>query len=440
MRTDNNDNGVSDLGPAGRVRSPGGATIPSGGRRRVATPSPPAAATTDGARVQLVFLPAGERTWTVVDAEHRSVTAVEEYLEYLRVLGRSPNTVKSYARALALWWQFLGTFELDWQQVRLEDFGRFLAWLRSGDTPQVASIERRAPRFSEETIAVRVQAVASFYRYHHFNGVEAASRLYERVFAGGRAYKPMLEHLARRTGSSHSVIRVSRRRRGTPPTLRPEQVEAIQDACATWNPATREWSGSVRDRLLWSVLAETGMRLGEAVGLQHRDWHTGLGDTPWLEIVPRDHPHGVRVKGGAYRKLFVSDELDRLYGDYLFDLCERGIELAVEDLDAHWIFVNLHREPRFAPLRPESVRGQVLRLRRDLAGRVPERFTPHWLRHTHATALLLSGVPDHVVSRRLGHADIQTTQNLYGWVTEEAEQRTMAEWKAITERWRVSSC
>jgi len=188
------------------------------------------------------------------------------------------------------------------------------------------------------------------------------------------------------------------------------------------------------------LLAETGMRLGEALALQHRDWHTGLGDTPWLEVVPHEHPHGARVKGGAYRKLFVSDELDRLYGDYLFDLCDRGADLDVEDLDVHWIFVNLEREPRFAPLRAETVRSQVLRLRRDLAGRVPVAFTPHWLRHTHATALLLSGVPDHVVSRRLGHADIQTTQNLYGWVSEEAEQRTVADWKAITERWRVSAC
>ena len=54
-----------------------------------------------------------------------------------------------------------------------------------------------------------------------------------------------------------------------------------------------------------------------------------------------------------------------------------------------------------------------------------------------STALLLSGVAEHVVSRRLGHTDIQTTQNLYGWVSEEAEQRTVAEWKALTERWRT---
>jgi len=37
--------------------------------------------------------------------DHRPVAAAEEYLEFLRVQGTSPNTVKSYARALALWWQ-----------------------------------------------------------------------------------------------------------------------------------------------------------------------------------------------------------------------------------------------------------------------------------------------------------------------------------------------
>jgi integrase/recombinase XerD len=68
---------------------------------------------------------------------------------------------------------------------------------------------------------------------------------------------------------------------------------------------------------------------------------------------------------------------------------------------------------------------------------LPAEFTPHWLRHTHATALLMSGIAEHVVSRRLGHADIQTTQNLYGWVSEEAEQRTVAQWQQLTAGWRT---
>ena len=158
----------------------------------------------------------------------------------------------------------------------------------------------------------------------------------------------------------------------------------------------------------------------------------GLGDTPFVEVVPRqDHPHGLRVKNGGYRKIYVSDELDRLYGEYLWRLCDAGADVAVGDLDGWWVFVNLARGPRFAPLRAETVAWQVRRLRRVLEGRVPAKFTPHWLRHTHATALLLSGVAEHVVSRRLGHMDIQTTQNLYGWVSEDAEQCTVAQWQQI---------
>ena len=393
---------------------------------------------TGACRTQRLVLPGGERTWTVLDGEHRVVAAAEEYLEYLRMLGRSPNTVKSYARALALWWQFLDVYELAWDAVAIEDLGRFLGWLRSGDEPGLASIERRPARFSEGTVALRLQAVCSLYRYHHFNGVEAASRLYERVFTGRHAYKPMLEHLARRRGYERRVVRVSRPRPATPPTLTPEQVGLILDACARWDPAARGWRGSVRDRLLWALLAESGMRLGEALALQHRDWHTGLGDTPFVEVVPRDdHPHGLRVKNGGYRRIYISDELDRLYGEYLWRLCDAGADIAVGDLDGWWVFVNLAREPRFAPMRAETVAWQVRRLRRVLEGRVPAAFTPHWLRHTHATALLLSGIAEHVVSRRLGHLDIQTTQNLYGWVSEDAEQRTVAQWQQLTATWRT---
>ena len=109
----------------------------------------------------------------------------------------------------------------------------------------------------------------------------------------------------------------------------------------------------------------------------------------------------MRAKSG-YRRVYVSDELDRLYGEYVWQLCEAGADLATDDFDGTCVFVNLDREPRFAPWRPESVYDLVDRLRRQLSGQVPQAWTPHWMRHSHATALLLSGVPVHVVSRRLG--------------------------------------
>jgi integrase len=195
----------------------------------------------------------------------------------------------------------------------------------------------------------------------------------------------------------------------------------------------------VRDRLLWALLAETGLRLGEALGLQHRDWHTGRGDTPFVEVVPRAHPHRVRVKGGRYRRLYVSDDLDRLYGEYLWQLCDAGADLAVNDMDAAYVFVNLAGGARFAPWRPESVYDLVRRLHRDLGGRVPVGWTPHWFRHSHATALLLAGVPVHVVSRRLGHADVATTLEMYAHVTEDAAMRAVGEWRAFTAGWPAAA-
>jgi hypothetical protein len=157
--------------------------------------------------------------------------------------------------------------------------------------------------------------------------------------------------------------------------LTPGQIERICEACASWDTETWGWRGSVRNRLLWMLLAETGVRLGEALGLEHRDWHTGRGDTPFIEVVARDHPHAVRAKSG-YRRLYVSGELDRLYGEYVWRLCEAGADLATDDFDATWVFVNLDREPRFAPWRPESVYDLVDRLRRQLSGQVPQIWTP----------------------------------------------------------------
>jgi hypothetical protein len=51
-------------------------------------------------RAQRLTLSSGERTWTVLGADHRMVEPAAEYLEYLRAQLASPNTVKSYARAL----------------------------------------------------------------------------------------------------------------------------------------------------------------------------------------------------------------------------------------------------------------------------------------------------------------------------------------------------
>ncbi|NMK31629.1 tyrosine-type recombinase/integrase, partial [Staphylococcus capitis] len=145
------------------------------------------------------------------------------------------------------------------------------------------------------------------------------------------------------------------------PVLLPEQVRTILDLCAVQD-RSGQWSGSpaaLRDRLLFALLAETGMRMGEALTLRHHDVHIGAGGTPWVEVVPRqDHPAGVRVKGG-HRRIYVGDDLEALYSAYVWQLVDAGADMTVPDLNNHFVFVNRAGGTLFAPLRPETVYAKV---------------------------------------------------------------------------------
>ena len=377
----------------------------------------------------------------MVGTDHLPVLPVEEFLEYLRVAQQSsPNTVRSYATSLSCWWDYLTGAGLPWDEVSLPTFTPFLTVLRTGEPPGVSRLpvgDGAGSRLADSTVAARVAAVLSFYRYHaEVHQVPVAGRLYRLGARDGR-YVAGLAHLQRGRERARPMVRLRGRTSRPTPLLTPRQVQAILDGCARWDAASGQWSGSVRNRLLFATLAETGMRLGECLSTRHCDWHAGRGGTPFVEVVPRqDHPAGLRVKSGRYRRIYISDELERLHSEYVWQLCDADAHRAVA-LEDHFVFVNLHRGQWLAPLRPETVYDLVAALNRRLGSSVPGGWTPHWFRHTHASALLLSGVREHVVMRRLGHADIQTTLNLYGWVTEDAELRALADWHSFCAGWRV---
>ncbi len=161
------------------------------------------------------------------------------------------------------------------------------------------------------------------------------------------------------------------------------EMQAILDAC-----------DRLRDRLLFAVLYETGMRIGEALGLRHEDLAAAERE---VAVVPRYNDNGARSKSGEPRSVPVSAGLIRLYADYLDG--EYG------DLDCDYVFVNLWGQPRGHPLGYPAAYDLVRRLRR----RTGIGFDPHWCRHTAATRMLRDGVPIEVVSKLLGHADLTTT-------------------------------
>ena len=82
-------------------------------------------------QVHRVVSPVSSReSWTVLGDDDAPVGPVERYLAYLTDIERSPNTVKAYAHDLKDWFGFLAERGLDWREVRLEDVGEFVAWLR----------------------------------------------------------------------------------------------------------------------------------------------------------------------------------------------------------------------------------------------------------------------------------------------------------------------
>lgn len=168
----------------------------------------------------------GGVTWTVVDGDGHVIGPVEEYLEFARQSEYSPNTVRSYARSLALWSTHLEQHRRGWGAVVLADFGSFLQALRAGEVGSGVVSLRPARRVADATVAARVRPVMSFYRFHAAVGVKTASFLCEQAHARPGRYLPFLEHVARRQGRQRSRVRVRVQPREVP-VLTPGQVDAL---------------------------------------------------------------------------------------------------------------------------------------------------------------------------------------------------------------------
>ncbi|MFD9053697.1 site-specific integrase [Streptomyces zaomyceticus] len=96
----------------------------------------------------------------------------------------------------------------------------------------------------------------------------------------------LLAHLGARTApTSASLVRVRRQRhRGRPPLLLTSEVQAILDGCAMPDATVGEWAGNPRDRLLFALLAETGIRHGEALGQRICDFVMAAAPLPMSRL------------------------------------------------------------------------------------------------------------------------------------------------------------
>lgn len=132
----------------------------------------------------------------------------------------------------------------------------FLSWLRNGRTVEhsIAPGAETAP--SSETLEARLAALISFYRWHGaVNNVSVAGKLL-RCRPRRTPARGLLSHLdARNEAQPSSLVRVRTiKRSDRPPLLLPQQVQAILDGCAVYDPQAGEWQGNLRDRFLFVLL------------------------------------------------------------------------------------------------------------------------------------------------------------------------------------------
>ena len=210
------------------------------------------------------------------------------------------------------------------------------------------------------------------------------------------ALRGFLRYLARREISSldPSLVDLPKATKKQVTFLHYDEVESMLDLI----PIDTE--SGLRDRAILELLFSGGLRVSELIKL-NRDS---------INFDRREFT--VRGKGQKDRPIFVSHSAAEAVKDYL--------AVRTDDLPA--LFLNNSRNLQsvdnsgdYRRLTPRSIQRIIEKYAR-LAG-ITKHVTPHTLRHSFATDLLMNGADLRSVQALLGHHDISTTQ-IYTHVTD----------------------
>lgn len=176
----------------------------------------------------------------------------------------------------------------------------------------------------------------------------------------------------------------------------------------------------VNHRAILELTLVSGMRRSEVLGLtwENVDFEKGLITISQAVIKVRNK---LRINpftktSSSYRTIAIApDTMERLRTIYRIDIAKR------EAGDIRYINNGLVFPGRFGgPLYPDYV-TKLAKKYGKLCG-LPEGFTLHSLRHTHATILLSDGKNYKVVQHRLGHSTAQQTLDTYSHVTPDMDE------------------
>lgn len=174
--------------------------------------------------------------------------------------------------------------------------------------------------------------------------------------------------------------------------LNGEQVDRLLNA-----PTLSDIQGK-RDKAILEVLFSTGLRVSELTSLNKDK----------IDFVRREF--GITGKGGRSRVVFLSSRACEYLKKYLDERKDHYKPLFIR----HKGKVEITTPDEKMRLTPRSVERLVKKYVRKV--KLPVDATPHTLRHSFSTDLLIAGADIRSVQEMLGHKNISTTQ-IYTHVT-----------------------
>ena len=189
----------------------------------------------------------------------------------------------------------------------------------------------------------------------------------------------------------------------------------------------------------WVILARTGLRSGELLGLRWGDIDFNKSEVGIERALHCDEtlPLGERfvigpVKGGRPRTVTFDRTCALLLQDWrkvlpsVLDGATGNVTPLRGLRSADPVFPSLPGRTATQP----ALRHSFLRVQKNYGQVHPDldltRLTVHELRHTHASLLFEAGQSVKVVQERLGHASAQVTLNTYAHLLHDAQSRAAA--------------
>lgn len=175
------------------------------------------------------------------------------------------------------------------------------------------------------------------------------------------------------------------------------------------------------------LMLNTGIRIGEAIGLQKKDWDKAkntLHIQRNIQSVMKRDEAGKRTRG----KQLVCNSTKTYSGDRIIPLNINAIEAIQRLCDAHPDSEYVICSGNGDMIPPERLERTFYRLLKNIG---IDQAGTHSLRHTFASLLFSNGADIKTVSKLLGHASTQITLNIYVHLLGNIEHDTVSKLDGI---------